>query len=377
MTSYNLNITPLTPVHIGSGDDSVLFPYEYRLMQLKNTDGVTSTWFRQFDLPALFESEPTFKVGDLSAFVKNRPPNDPRFMIELRNYFQSLTQKSGSKCVSLELRASDTAFQYFKDKFRDSRNAIELKPFIRPPQGNAYIPGSSLKGALRGAWATSQIKDKSKIQYRKGRRGPDPDFRLDFDNETIGTYGNQKFERDPFKALKVGDTTNPILTWISLVYGKQYKNNEMIPLGAVQNLTEMTYGSLVDFGGDADRKSTLNARIIIDEIAQNNFNLSRELTLKDLLDAANTLSSEVVGQDIEFFRKGGTETVDALKVTEFVRGEIKNSQGTPNTCVTRIGWGSGFDAMSLNTLSTKPYETVTRKLADGKWPMGWVKLEWA
>jgi hypothetical protein len=62
------------------------------------------------------------------------------------------------------------------------------------------------------------------------------------------------------------------------------------------------------------------------------------------------------------------------KEVEEVYKSIRAAIGA-NSFLVRLGWGSGLNSVSLNLRKEQPRPVKTRKLIDGRFPLGWVKVE--
>jgi len=368
VTAYNVKLTPLTPVHIGTGEE--LFPYEYRFLGKKQKGKVVG-YCRHYSVSGVLQSLDRRSKQEFALAVED--------MAKLRKFMFEHTKELDPEHILLELRVSDVALEHYKDRWSKAWNALELRPFIRPPHGDAYIPGSSLKGALRGAWVTARIKERGngvKYEYEKrGKRPPAPEPRgidQEIELRALGIRDRRELmTRDPFKAVKVGDTTGRLQTQISLALSVQWKERSMQDPGMVQTLTEMTSGTL-----DGSDETEVHSRVLIDKVGQRHWNLSVDVSAAELIEAANSLSEAILEEDRKFFSHDKVRCGDALSVTEQIHGFLEECRSAGNACILRLGWGSGFNSTSLNILSDTPLEIKTRKLADGKWPMGWVRLDW-
>lgn len=368
MTLYKVKLTPLTPVHIGNGED--IYPYEYKIFQMKKGG---FEYFR-FNPTVVLGNLPEKELEEFSKCIED--------MVKLRVFFFNRVQYSDSPDIMLHppVPASELAYKHFRENIQQRQNALELRPFIRPSGGNAYIPGSTLKGALRGAWLHEEWKKQNRgvdIKYTHDHKGhvqvDSPRFCYE-PGELLG-IGDPKelITRDPFKIFKVGDSFEELPTSIMVAMGVQWdkKEGQMTHLGAVQTLTEYLPGSLTN--GAA---SSVYHRVKVDEVARDGWQLTVKLTWNNVVERIKPLTSAILAADVEFYAKGGPEYRDALNTTHAVTQVHEESMDKAHVCVTRIGWGSGFDAMSLNTATQDPMFVLSRKLADGRWPHGWVKLEW-
>lgn len=239
MKKYKLKITVLTPVHIGAATD--LEPTEYvifsengeREQSQKQPDsaiicpecGYRNPANAEFcgdcgaDLPR--QTLParqtatsatadcflyTFTPGQLSAALS---PADKALLLKeartgdlttLQNFFKnkaaSIVKTATKRALVCREVSKKYAEKFGKVNSRDndfSKFNIE-KQISDPTTGTPYIPGSSIKGAIRTA-----------LMSRKNERlRLDKDYKKGADAEKT-LYGYQNPTNDPFKALKVED----------------------------------------------------------------------------------------------------------------------------------------------------------------------------
>ena len=65
-----------------------------------------------------------------------------------------------------------------------------------------------------------------------------------------------------------------------------------------------------------------------------------------------------------------------VRPVEKVYETIRSALG-PGDFLIRLGWGSGRNSVSLNLWTASPREPKTRKLIDGRIPLGWLRVRFA
>ncbi len=188
-----LIIHTLVPIHIG-GKDLSFSPYtdyvskkekENHLVYYLNTD----------KLMEVIESK-----GYMDSYIK---------------FLKDSAKNTGSKFdlkTFLEQKNIDYK-KFIRERLplkikEDNPGRIEIKGFIRSPSGR-YIPGTSIKGAIKTALWYSYIKRRAalgKEGYQKifNEKGP----KFVFTNTFGKRYGATKYEplRDPFRDIQIGDS---------------------------------------------------------------------------------------------------------------------------------------------------------------------------
>jgi CRISPR-associated protein Csm5 len=177
MKPYKMTITILSPVHIGSGAD--IDPLEYVVK-----DGV----FYRLNLPAFLSQMDASRRAEF-----NQKANDPNPLV-LRDFICRHIAPERYCCF----KADGGAFEPdYRSSLQNPQRRLEVNLFTRTP-GNwqAYLPGSSIKGAIRTAVISELAKDKKP-------QNPNPKY---FENDVLGCSDPRT---DPFRCLKISDALLP------------------------------------------------------------------------------------------------------------------------------------------------------------------------
>lgn len=136
--SHHLVLVPLTPLHIGGGEEAQLLPQDYRLR-----DGHAERLDIRRVLARLPEAE---RANWIAAMAQARDSGG------VMQALRSLQDKATPAEVIERIPISDASAREtdLAGEGRDRRNRIDA--FFRAG-GRPVLPGSSLKGALRTAWA--------------------------------------------------------------------------------------------------------------------------------------------------------------------------------------------------------------------------------
>jgi CRISPR-associated protein Csm5 len=224
MKPYKMTITILSPVHIGSGAD--IDPLEYVVK-----DGV----FYRLNLPAFLSQMDASRRAEF-----NQKANDPNPLV-LRDFICRHIAPERYCCF----KADGGAFEPdYRSSLQNPQRRLEVNLFTRTP-GNwqAYLPGSSIKGAIRTAVISelaNSTNHKSRIQQeleaveqRAVRRSTPQDAEKKWNREKSAKstdkelkkeqekFGKYKLEplalsqpqydprTDPFRCLKISDALLP------------------------------------------------------------------------------------------------------------------------------------------------------------------------
>lgn len=342
MLIYNFQVEVLTPLHIGSGEE--VDPYEYVIKDGRLYKINLSELLYQLS-PA--EQEEFDKIStdivQLRQFIRNRADFD--------------------KFSEFSVNVSKTVESAYETKFKDMYNQLIVAPFIRE-FSSTFIPGSSLKGAIRTAVIFELFHGKAdermqpdifEAELLKSQRG--------FYDERTQRFVTRGLDggKDPFRAIKITDAKLPEgATQIEKVETFSKKTNEIESLN-IQLFKEITYSSF------QNNPVTFTAELRIDDQL---INRSREIKLKSIdksfiVKACNNFARQIITHELEYFENHPTAKIYS---------QLKEESLDENTFLLRIGWGSGFDSMTVNLKQKRPKYTQTRKLIDGYLPLGWARV---
>ena len=136
-TNYTLDIEVLSPLHVGSGRKLI-----------KGFDFAVSGGM-------------TYRLNE-DAILADRWPDDPALQRKFLGQPLSELLESG------DFRAPP---EYFRYTLRGEPAMREILECIRTPSGEPYLPGSSLKGALRTALLRA-ASDSAKVIFKLSDFGP-------------------------------------------------------------------------------------------------------------------------------------------------------------------------------------------------------------
>ena len=356
---YKLEV--LSPVHIGSGFN--ISPVEY----------VADDKFYRIDMDSLFKDE-KFNIDD---FIENA-----KFGSFYLGKFYGDIAKSHKRYV---LEISNSAKKSLTDK------KSEVREFIKTGNG-VYIPGSSIKGALRTAILWYILKNDRELYSKmesylesilySSRKPPNKKY---VDNEIEKFVFGKDPKYDLLKALSVSDTDTKsysalrvenIRTLTTRRSGYGWKSFNIL-------LEALSVGTNYELN---IKKDDFFAR---DEISRELGFGSKINYLDKIKEICNSYAREFIEYEINFF--GRYNDGNLGNVIEFYK-RIKNEEGI----LLHISWGAGWHGMTVGKiiegglfqLLREKYRLgksyieefpKTRKLTfeeeKPKYPMGWVRLE--
>lgn len=356
------SIETITPVHIGNGKD--YDPSEYYLS--KDTRG--NPILVKTDLNQIFTSlsedkkdefiqhltDPTFQLGDyLKNVLGKKPP-------EIKKYIAIV------RCKSPQIIEE------------------HIKTVEKP-----YIPGSSIKGAIRTAalYNIVSYEDINKIKGLIQGRG---------NNNFIKWWDAQKFQNQFFSNPRMNESYSSIFKFL------QVTDTELASFPSIYALVSLKVGQNRNEWYSRNGKTVITYAETIGIGRNLNFEISssynphvhRGLKLDDKADYIEigkikeflfNFSRDYINHEINFAQKYSIDFLENF----YTKLEEKNELKSP---LMRIGHGSGFLSttigLRLKEEDPETYEMVrktfrraypfefpkTRKLTGQKRPLGWVKV---
>jgi len=381
MPNYRYEIEVVTPLHIGSGEK--IYPLEY----------VIEKEFIRVNMDKLF-ADPSFNREEFINESKKR------------DFYLGVFDKNNALKYPLYKTtiASDNKDELIKNI--GTPNALVLN-FIKEGK-NFYIPGSSLKGAIRTAmlWnflqkanIRSEFEGSLKKEFRRkkdpkeGRRVKRERFSLSSEETILGRPNYSLL-----KALHIGDSDylspSSISVEVSKVVSKTVDGFKWKQLGRDGGNTDNPRDATPIFFEAVKSGTKINGSIKIDE-----FLLSEEVAtalklrditlLKGLVKTCNAFAYHHLEKELIFFKSVG------LKQIQDEAERIKKISLTDNEFLLHLAWGSGYEAKALgNTIDKSLFSEIrnewnlgkrgaefpkTRKIVfeDGKpkTAIGWVKIK--
>ena len=202
MLKYEVSITPITPLHIGTGEE--LMPFSYTIMDIYHSNKEEKFRYVRFSDEQVVRYFTPEQLKELQQYID-------------RDDFPHLRQRYNQFASEIIPAHQKECIYYLADITDEIRNlwcALEEKPqnsFIIQPTicslyaKKPYIPGSSLKGAIRTALLDPYAQDYANENPLV--REQDMLAAL----EHMEDHGRQKYKAqdDPLRVLKVTDAFFP------------------------------------------------------------------------------------------------------------------------------------------------------------------------
>lgn len=301
---YQVKVSVLTPLHIGSGHD-LLNEYDYAIRK-------GHTWRINEDALLLTQDVDDPALADRLA------------EIEPARLLQDADFQFGSKLFRYVIKGTP------RSKARGAQVREQFKDVYDRP----YLPGTSLKGALRTAlgWKRWQILGlKPDVRNLNRRR----EFAAQwYEQELFGEHSGKSPNKDTFRALQVADSAPLAADRLMLV------NARVLNRGG-------TLGSPIEL--EAIRPDTVfETEIKIDLALFSAWAKKHHLELRgsDLLINLPGMLREYATRRLERQAAWFSQVSSAEKTAQYCRNLIKTTL-PPNASFLQIGWGGGWESKTF------------------------------
>lgn len=332
---YKLKLYPITPIHVGTGE--TISPGEYMYMKEKYefASGNKFNILRVGDLPDAAE-----KSGKINT-VLNYLKDSKTWLFKIHND-DKLREQFAKDYDYMMIVDSEEIAKKFEEKFYGNKYLEDqclINTMLRNHKG-IYIPGSSVKGAVRTGF--SYMNYKSLADYKK--RDADA-------------------ENDLFKYIKISDT------------------------GAMEGQTKLYKTVHFGMGGKSEETEISDYR----EMSKYSFDCkvsfdftvniaSHKFDIKKLLANVSDFYKDVMKYEKIYWEDTeGNDNISNL-LNNFYDDLIDITEKNDNKYLIRLGWGIGKQAISLNIMADDDdyIDPITRKyiISDKKrLPLGWALIE--
>lgn len=344
--SYGVNLHILSPIHIGSGQELDPFSYFIRDERLL-----------LFDLPK-------WMAGYANKEELNEVMDSEDF-IALRAYISEKFDDDSAILGSIPIKSPEVISTYrkaIKDKNSENQalvNFMTRNEINRTP----YIPGSSIKGAIRTAIANRFVKKAGVTKYNK-KKIFKPRFEPDYNEKIFG-----KPDRDPMKNLKISDASLNVAG--SFIYeAKEHSQKpEKTPKGGFEASASLC---------ELDSSVILPLHFSL----KNSELFGKKIDIQFIIDALHDFyMPKFKDEHAKFYCGPDTREIQQAIAPINMAAVMLNS----NEAFIRIGHFSHVECVTLDHVRDpktrrgkdgKPLPWgMTRTLANGLYPFGWAKIE--
>lgn len=374
---YKLIIEPMTPVHIGTGVE--LTPLDYKLTSQLGELNFKKIMYLKFSSDRILER--LIECNDMKKLVQFEKASVSGNMKELQAFFQNNLSTLEDLDYPCEVTKGFVS-RYNSNSGKDPYdNALQVYQIYRPEGSKApVIPGSSLKGSIRTAILNhilynlpNKQYEKLKDEYLQDNDKSKAKFEPKLQKKLLENYSDAK--EDPFRGVQIADcifsAKNTQL--VGELYNVSLKKDEIEPIG-IQIIAEVLKGSLM---GSFKRAETT---IVIDSDLQKTNQLSKKITMTDIIKSCNDFYKTQFDKEFEkFYENDFSESCDKMDDLDKRIADIVKSND--NSFIIRVGRWSQVEFVTMGSDFRNP-KTPTRKWGgtrtlfdyNGQYlPMGWCK----
>ena len=365
MIIYEISITPITPIHIGTGED--LMPFSYTLLKM-SPQGQNYKYVR-FNDERLVSFMTPDQIKRLEALIaKDDFPN-------LRQTYNEIACKiilSHQECIFYLAEITNEILNLWQELEKRSQNSFVIQPTICSPYTKKpYIPGSSIKGAIRTAILDPHVQEFAKTHKQLKEQDM---------LSAIECMRDQKYkaQADPLRALKITDAIFPargsrIVGQLALYNRVKRKseniaiNEEVIKSAAISSPCE----------GDSAEPITTTTTIALDDrlINKHPFKITPR-SFQEIADRCNEFYETALNKEYElFYRDAPDELYNGYKHIDDAFSNLNQDR----EFMVRLGRHSQIEYLTFSTERApgkKAFGTKTRTLFKYKnmlLPMGWAR----
>ncbi|RMH12950.1 MAG: type III-A CRISPR-associated RAMP protein Csm5 [Gammaproteobacteria bacterium] len=355
--SYSLTIEILSPVHIGSGES--VDPYSFTLRNNNNHH-----WLIALDLPKLYSS---LNGSQRARYYELLDRAD---IPQLREW---VDRHANSDHYLFAVQIPELIlYNELKESIANPERKVEVELFTRrPDNGMPYIPGSSIKGAIRTAlvdyWLDDQQNNRRLLSLVND---PRPNGQI-FEAHALGYFKNNRIDlyHDPFRQLAISDASLPddacYIDSVKIIRKLNSTRGTAPDPRGIKMYRDMTWSAME---GETIQTQT-QCRLFQPEVKQQ-CNLPQAIDIKTICQACNTYyQPEIERQMQEYTPRDEYHVWKPLLQA--------SSDLAENQCVIRVGRHSHYECVVLSKpFNRRPHKGAgaTRSYAHGRLPFGWMRL---
>lgn len=343
-------LTVISPMHIGNGNEFTLIDF---IMDNKNFINI------DFDKVVDYCSENNLKLA--------QEIEEKLDKFKMEDFFKrNLLNPVDFSRYALPLKIDFDRMRQTKPRVRE---------FIKDANKFPYVPGSSIKGAIRTAILWSALKDKDIFHYCDAMYDSRVNPKTACKKLEQKVFGKEAHE-DVFRALRISDTNQLEIKDLEVNEIKIIGNLEPIPT----YIESLKIGSITNFTMWIDEKISCG-------------DMDKYFNIKKILKVCNDFSMAVVEkQSIYNYYEDTTKKF----FTEYLKNSIKSCK--ENEAIFNIGWGGGWYTKTIGSKIEKYREwknlresklnlgknpktkrfvqnfPKTRRVTLDELPLGWVKI---
>ena len=335
-TSYQLNISTLGKIHIGTGQD--LDPTQYVIDE--------DDLLHEFSLDTLVEAFSQQDRNELLQHVSNI--RSAGMVRKVQNLIRDRSRKLIPH-AHRRIRVSSGIAKLYRGRTQPQsqhQNALEIQRMYRnPATGVPILPGSSLKGAIRTALLNQRKRNQPNPVSANERRPKDLEMTL---------FQYQDFHQDPMRLIHVGDTevmdpTQPPHASVVFAVNRKKKavmnrGQEVLSMAEKGNLYQM-----LEVVSDRQMQA-FHSRLVLHQpdvlsSAQHHIPAQR-FTAQDIARACKDFYLPLLAQELELLGERGFAYADWLSWARKIYVLVDQNKNE-NLFPLRVGHHSGAEAVTI------------------------------
>ncbi|MEQ8189847.1 MAG: type III-A CRISPR-associated RAMP protein Csm5 [Candidatus Eremiobacterota bacterium] len=386
-----IRIEAVTPVFIGKGEE--ITPFDYVL---------TEDRFAVFDVQKYFKK----KAGRVEEFYRKVNSNPGEF--SLSDFLNN--DRTDRDCWKYSVKSSVLIKKILEESIRAKKPEMSVKSHIKDElTGTPYIPGSSLKGAIRTAFLYNILRnDKNHVKKHMEKLIGEAKNASFYDRKFIEKkLKNPSFLSEPFKGLCdiANDAQKDLFKLLNIADSSP--EEDCLELNLIDTYSFNKYKNYRTIYETIKKGTIFHTLIHINEYLLHeklkptiSWNNSYLITIKKLFQILNCFAMEIIDHESWFFENimGNFP----IKIKEFYKNFSEEvGDAKDNTAYLSIGQGSGWHKMTAGILLQKllekedfnelryalnlapkhiafPYpksrKLIMGKPGEGISPVGWIKI---
>lgn len=314
-------VETLSPLHIGTGED--ITPFEY---------------FMDGDRVVVYNLQRL--LMDDRAFARELANRSEGFRSE-RDFFLSnllqQNQKDNSSYHFYTMGLNDRAREEL-NRLMGRGNRANIRTGVKDGSFRSYIPGSSLKGAFRTAYAYSVLTQEMalgrELQKRLWKESREIVNRLVFQKEGDAT-------RDLFRLLAISDNY-PFDGAMQIEVGRRLSSEKLLGFSNLFEVIPPGKSASFELRLHSDLKSLLRVRLGWGLLER------YPLTVETLVQYCRTFYGRLIAWEKDYFQNHPAVQI-ARRAVSFYEG-LEGTPLKPTQCWVCLGQGGGFFAKTLAIL---------------------------
>ena len=376
MMVYEVRLTPITPIHIGTGDE--LMPFSYTIMPVrsmgKNNEVVSRYRYIRFN------DEIMVRYLKPEQLEKLQPLIDQDDFGAFRQEFNAIVQHLipvHQDCIFYTARVTDEVLALWAGLSEKRNNSFIVQPILSNLLSKQpYIPGSSLKGAIRTALLDPFAREFFNIPPKFREQG----MLATLEHMKDGKY---KAQDDPLRVLKVSDAIFPAknsrLVGQLALYNREKQATESI---AINEEVIESVATRTDVEDSVASALSATASISIDDrlLGAHAYHTAPR-TIEDIIKSCNDFYENTLAFEYNrFFLNADDEVYNGYTYVDKAFEEM-HKRNSKSEFIVRLGRHSQIEYMTFATereAERKAANRVSRTLFRYKkllLPMGWLHCE--